>query len=409
MRHSSRERSYGFGKQRVVDGPGRLVADREDDRLLEVEHVAGLRVEAGRVLRLKLVFGRRLDVVDQAPVARLDAIGRQPLRVGRPRDRVQFVAVGFRAVRAQDRRCPRARLADRDVEVGDEGLQRAVGRHARLRVGPGRRARRGRLALLERADCRRLRAGVVRERARPDRPVEARLDRPLVVPERERVERQRDRGDLAARHLRDRGREPLVIERRPLLSRVGVDEDELVAALHRPPVPEPVRLLDPGRRARHIERRGLVLLAQPGRALVVGGRHLRGARQRDRAEQQGDRDGEGAVLRLEHAGDSIRKTVTPRCRRVGSGDCRAETARRRGRVANARRRDRRLTPRAGALRRPAKRISGFRRLRAGPETPRISAPRRVLRTDDHGLVRGAALWHARRCSDYRAGTTRVRR
>ncbi len=228
------------------------------------------------------------------------------------------------------------------LKLVTKASQLAVGRHPRLRVGPGRRAGRRRLALLERADGRRLGAGVVRERARPDGAVEARLDGALVVPERERVERQRDGGDLPARHLRERGREPLVIERRPLLSRVGVDQDELVAALHRPPVPEPVRLLDPGGRPRHIQRDGLVLLAQPRRALVVGGRHLRGGRQRDRAEQQGEQDSEREVLRLEHAGDSIRKTVTPSCWQVG----------RRG-AGTVRRRERRLRAPDSAGRRHA--------------------------------------------------------
>ena len=246
----ARERSYGLGNSALSIGQRRLVADVEDDRLLEVEDVAGLRVEARRVLRLQLVFGRRLDVVDQAAVARPDAIGRQLLRVGRPGDRVEFVAVGLGPVGAQHRRRPGARLADGDVEVGDERLPGAVGRHARLRVGPGWGAGRRRLALLECPDRRRLGAGVVGEGAGPDRPVEARLDRALAIPERERVERQRDSGDLPARHLRHRGREPLVIERRPFLSRVGIDENELVAALHRPAIPEAVRLLDPGGRRR---------------------------------------------------------------------------------------------------------------------------------------------------------------
>ena len=44
------------------------------DRLLEIEHVTRLGVEPRRVLRLQLVLGRRLDVVDQPPEAGLDCV-----------------------------------------------------------------------------------------------------------------------------------------------------------------------------------------------------------------------------------------------------------------------------------------------------------------------------------------------
>ena len=281
----------GIGEERVVDGQRLLALDGEDDRLLEVEDVARLGVEARRVLRLQLVLGRGLDVMHEAAVSRLHAIRRELLRVGRPRHRVEFVAVGLRPVGAEHRERLGARLADGDVEVGDHRFPLAVRRHAGLRVRGGRRAGRGRLPLLERADGRRLRARVVRQRARPRRTVEARFDRALVVFEGEGVERKRDRRDLPARHLRKRGGELLVVERRALLAGVGIDQHEFVPALHRPPVPEAMGLLDPGGRPGHVERERFVLLAQAGGPLVVGGRDL-GA---TRAPRRGARTRTGAT------------------------------------------------------------------------------------------------------------------
>ena len=58
-------------------------------------------------------------------------------------------------------------------------------------------------------------------------------------------------------------RDPLVIERRLSLLGVGVDDDELLAALHRLAIPEPMRLADRRRRAGDVDGGSLVSLAQP--------------------------------------------------------------------------------------------------------------------------------------------------
>ena len=241
----------------------------------------------------------------QSAVAGSHAIGRELLRVGRPNDGVELVAVGLGPIGAEHREGPGAGFAHGDVEVRDDGVPLAVRRRAGLRVRTGRRAGGRRLPLFERADDRRLGAGVVCQRARPGRVVEARLNRALVVLEGERVEGERRRRDLPSRHLRERRGKLLVIERRALLAGVGVDEHELVAALHRSPVPEAVRLLDPGGRPGHVERQRFVLLAQRRRALVVGGRDLRGGRQRKSADDEAGQQSRSAE-RFEHVADSTR-------------------------------------------------------------------------------------------------------
>ena len=89
-----------------------------------------------------------------------------------------------------------------------------------------------------------------------------------------------------------------------------VDDDELEPALHRPPVPEPGRLLDPGGGSGNVDGERVVLLPQALRALVVGGGDLRrrGHCQCEEAQApKQDRLGEaGAVERSGHAGDSNR-------------------------------------------------------------------------------------------------------
>ena len=117
-----RRRLVGVGEQPVVDVDLPARGSLEHHRLLDVEHVARLGVEPGRVLRLELVLGRRLDVVDQPPVPRLHAKRGDPCRVRRPADGVEFVAVVLGSIHAQTRPGLLADVADHHVVVGDERL-----------------------------------------------------------------------------------------------------------------------------------------------------------------------------------------------------------------------------------------------------------------------------------------------
>ncbi len=113
-------------------------------------------------------------------------------------------------------------------------------------------------------------------------------------------------GDRPPRHLRQGGGKLLVVERRALLDRVRVDQHERVAALDRPAVPEAVRLFDPRRRARDVQRGGLVLLAQAGCALVVGRRLLPEDRRRHRHREEERREDDNRADQDSHAADSTR-------------------------------------------------------------------------------------------------------
>ena len=92
----------------------------------------------------------------------------------------------------------------------------------------------------------------------------------------------------ARQRLRDR----LVIERGPLLLRVGVDDDELVAALDGFAVPEAMRVADRCRRAGDLAGGRLVLVAQAHRARIVSRRALREGLDRQQDEKQRERQKE---------------------------------------------------------------------------------------------------------------------
>ena len=63
--------------------------------------------------------------------------------------------------------------------------------------------------------------------------------------------------------------QPGVVEGRLLLLRRRVDQDEVVAAGHRAPVPEAVRSVDPGRRFGHTHGEALQTLADSRGAPVI--------------------------------------------------------------------------------------------------------------------------------------------
>src|SRR5262249_45612356 len=119
-------------EERVVDNLRTVRLDVEDVWTLDVEDVAGLRVLHHRVLRLELILGRRLDVVDEATVAGRDFVDGDLRRVGGPDERGRVVVAALGPVGTEDLRLARARGADRNVVVVDEGFKLAVGRFLRL-------------------------------------------------------------------------------------------------------------------------------------------------------------------------------------------------------------------------------------------------------------------------------------
>ena len=114
-------------------------------------------------------------------------------------------------------------------------------------------------------------ADVVGQPARPLPAAEAHLDRALVAREPEVVERQAKRRVLLAGRFRERRRQPLVIERGPLLQRPRVDDHELEpAAEHGPAIVKAVRIADPRRGIGQVVREVLPPLAKREGAVVVG-------------------------------------------------------------------------------------------------------------------------------------------
>ena len=181
------------------------------------------------------------------------------------------------------------------------------------RTGPaGRRHRRGRRVHRRRgpppAACRcRCRAST--SRASPDRPGSAAAS---AAPRRRRRGRpvrsrtgSRDplsanvnvvKGSVTAVYFSAAAVEsavgkPRVVERRHDRLRLGIDEDELVAALHGSAEPEPVGPADPGRRLGNAQRASLVAIADAHRALVVGDRPLCGGSGEETAPQDGCDEG----------------------------------------------------------------------------------------------------------------------
>src|SRR5262249_52754630 len=102
------------------------------------------------------------------------------------------------------------------------------------------------------------------------------VERALLVRERERVERQRDRGVALLRRRGQRRGELRVIEGRLLLLRVDVVDDEFGAAPHGAAVPQAVRLADPAGVGRDVDREAVVRRAQSVGAGIVGRRALPG-------------------------------------------------------------------------------------------------------------------------------------
>jgi hypothetical protein len=101
LRHWKLDRPYGFGKRALSTVSCALAATSKITGLRHGERVARLRVDVGRVFRLQLIGGGRLDVVHLPAVAGPDAVRRDLLRVRRPRDRPELVGVAFRAVGAE--------------------------------------------------------------------------------------------------------------------------------------------------------------------------------------------------------------------------------------------------------------------------------------------------------------------
>ena len=194
-----------------------------------------------------------------------------------------------------------AHRPDVDVEVLNQRLLLAVGRHTRLRFAAGRR----RLARRRGPDrhppaqhscaagAALPRARVVGERAAPPwlrvRAAAARtsgaataaaarassaarsrgeLNRLAIVHERERVERQCHRGVPRARCRRQPRGKLRVIERRRFRLRRRIDEHELVAALDGLAIPELRRALDPRRRVGDVVHEVLSAAAEALRAIV---------------------------------------------------------------------------------------------------------------------------------------------
>ena len=123
--------------QAVVDVDLFPACDLEEHRLRDVERVAGLRIEPRGVLGLKLIGGRRLDIVNFAAIARLHPVGDESGGIGGPRDRGERVIVAFGAVKAERGGVGGALRAQEDVVILNESFPLAVrrGLHAR-RFGP---------------------------------------------------------------------------------------------------------------------------------------------------------------------------------------------------------------------------------------------------------------------------------
>ena len=77
----------GVREERVVDDDLLLRVEDEQHRLVDVEHIAGLRIEERRVFRLKLILRRRFDVVHFTFEAGMHLVNSDLFRIGRPHQR----------------------------------------------------------------------------------------------------------------------------------------------------------------------------------------------------------------------------------------------------------------------------------------------------------------------------------
>src|SRR5690606_17891778 len=147
------------------------------------------------------------------------------------------------------------------------------------------------------------RATVFVQIAPPPRSLRVELDRRLVFGELDRAEGQRRCRVLLAGGLRQRSRQPAVIEGGSAAEETGVDQNEFVPAGHRHPVPEAIGVADPVRLLGDADGQAGEPLPYGGRAAVVFGRPLRPCHSRpehgpccgcrDRTESRG-RCGHGA-------------------------------------------------------------------------------------------------------------------
>ena len=177
-----------------------------------------------------------------AAIAGFHAIGSKFSRVGRPRDRVLLVGIPLGPVEAENGRllCWVAGRPDRHVVVDDDRFPFLIRRQPRRRfVWP---------ATLGLAACK------ISQRAAPGRPFDRKLDRLVIVNEREGIEGKRLRTDGTSDRRRQSGGQTRVIERRTLLACGDVERHELVTALYGPPIPELAGIVRPGCRAGDIQR-----------------------------------------------------------------------------------------------------------------------------------------------------------
>src|SRR5262249_53505817 len=107
-------------KKGVVDRDLLLRIEQKKDWLLYVDRIARLGVFDGPIFRLKLVGGRRLDILYFSVIARADSIRRYFFRIRRPRYRAELISVSFRTVEAQGKLFRLVFRPDDDVVIPDE-------------------------------------------------------------------------------------------------------------------------------------------------------------------------------------------------------------------------------------------------------------------------------------------------
>ena len=283
----------GIRKERVVDENFTLPGYIDQDAFLLVEGIAGLGVETLECLRLHLVGRRGIHVSDHPAIAVLDQACREDLgRVWRPLQTVHGEGPLGRAAMREDfarlRRCccrthAHVVVFDRGDEPGVGGRSRrsACAAAAPLLTAEGATTTGSRAATRTRAACapaagwrRRTtpRARVRRQRARPRGVGIGKVQRLVVVRQRECRERQRRRGECFRHRGAERHGKPLMIERGPFRCRGGINELEGVPALDGLPVPE-FAGRHPYRRVGNVHGLSCVFRLQAERARVVGKRH----------------------------------------------------------------------------------------------------------------------------------------
>ena len=285
------------GEERVVDIRLLQVVDVEERRLLQVEHVARLGIEALEIVRLHLVGRRRHHVAHHALVSGSDSPGGEIARVRGPVDRLPGVRVALGSVATERDTAARIRprIADPDVVVVDPGDALPVGRWhpAAVREIPRATSASAAATATGPGAGRSAGTGVLRQRARVRGGIDGERDRLVVARERVAVEWQGHRRELPPGHRAECRGESIVIERGSLdwcLTITHVHQHEGVPTRDRLAVQQ-AGVARPRRRFDGVNDQSAVLRLQAASAVVVGGgdRDILAVRCRGKRQAEGGR------------------------------------------------------------------------------------------------------------------------